>query len=367
MVKRSNSDDESDKDPVTKGKSASRIKRRNKPKDFPKRPLSSYNVFFKETREEILAKNKEGNGDEKVDFQTMAKEIAARWRNLEKKGRDRVERLAQKDMLRYRDEVKSYEDEMVKKNRKQREEAAAEKQNSAKRLAIEKAANVAAQLESLDRVSVGAGLPASVATGSASLAGMGASTPLNAALLMQHSQQGKQELQSLNAALLLQQHAQQGNHDLQTLNAALLMQQQAQQHSQQGINDVQSLNAALLWQQQAQNGGNDLLQQQLLEQLWAVEAREMQLRRIQNLGLLQGDNNLGLSAAIHQLGGFGGAAHLGAQGLQGSGLGGHSLFTGPAASDMGLPNLQNQQELLLRDQALVYALLSRQAEGHSKR
>ena len=34
-------------------------KRRPRPKDYPKRPLSAYNIFFKETREEIIANAKD--------------------------------------------------------------------------------------------------------------------------------------------------------------------------------------------------------------------------------------------------------------------------------------------------------------------
>ena len=78
-------------------------KRRHKPKDFPKRPLSAYNIFFKETREVIIKEAKEGDN---VDFQTMAKEIATRWKALEPKERERVDRLASADMERYREAVK---------------------------------------------------------------------------------------------------------------------------------------------------------------------------------------------------------------------------------------------------------------------
>ena len=110
-----------EKTPAFKAKNpAAKRKRRHKPKDFPKRPLSAYNVFFKETRAEILA-SKQGAKDG-VDFQSMAKEIAARWRKLEPKEKERVEGLAKEDMTRYRDEVKAYEEEMVRRNRKEREE-----------------------------------------------------------------------------------------------------------------------------------------------------------------------------------------------------------------------------------------------------
>lgn len=120
---------------------ASKKKRRHKPKDFPKRPLSAYNIFFKETREKILADN-EGKKD--IAFQTMAKEIAARWKDLDPEERERVGSLAKEDMKRYREEVKSYEEEMVKRSRKEREDA----ENLRRMQAAEKAEEEAAANES---------------------------------------------------------------------------------------------------------------------------------------------------------------------------------------------------------------------------
>lgn len=106
---------------AAKGKStAAKKKRRHKPKDFPKRPLSAYNIFFKETREKILKSNE---GKSEIPFQTMAKEIAARWKDLDPEEKERVDSLAQADMKRYREEVKKYEEEMVKRSRKEREDA----------------------------------------------------------------------------------------------------------------------------------------------------------------------------------------------------------------------------------------------------
>ena len=47
-----------------------RKRRKQKPKDYPKRPLSSYNVFFKETRETILEEQGKTNFQDMVSMST---------------------------------------------------------------------------------------------------------------------------------------------------------------------------------------------------------------------------------------------------------------------------------------------------------
>lgn len=106
----------------------SKKRRKHKPKDFPKRPLSAYNIFFKETREVMLREKQEEVGKDNVDFQSMVREIAQKWKALPLDKRERVDKLAKDDLQRYKDEVKTYEEEMVKRSRKEREEAALRKQ-----------------------------------------------------------------------------------------------------------------------------------------------------------------------------------------------------------------------------------------------
>jgi len=103
-------------------------RRKHKPKDFPKRPLSAYNIFFKETRAVMLREQEELVGKDNVDFQLMVKEIAKKWKALSSTDRKRVEKLAKEDLKRYKDEVRTYEEEMVKRNRREREETALKKQ-----------------------------------------------------------------------------------------------------------------------------------------------------------------------------------------------------------------------------------------------
>jgi hypothetical protein len=99
-------------------------RRKQKPKDFPKRPLSAYNIFFKEARERLVAEKREKEGkDTRSNFQALAKDVASLWKTLSSVGHERVERLAKQDLKRYREEVKLYEETMVKKSRKEREES----------------------------------------------------------------------------------------------------------------------------------------------------------------------------------------------------------------------------------------------------
>jgi hypothetical protein len=298
MGKTEDSSSEEEKPVPVKGpKSTLRKKRRNKPKDYPKRPLSAYNVFFKETREHILADRKakgEVKLDHKLDFQTMAKEIAARWKSLEKGERERVEKLAKKDMLRYREEVKLYEEALVKKNRAEREAAAfhaAKEEEENRAAAAAENARLAAERKEKQEEALRNGAAHAPASG-------------------------------LDALSALAGRFQGGGADESALQEALYLHQQ-----------------------------REMIQRHLLmEELRAAEEREYQLRRLQSLGLLQGDGLQGLQA--HQLQGLfggggggmsphiaallqdhsgrGGAGGLGQGGLGAYGLGGggHSLLSG---------------------------------------
>lgn len=280
------SSDDDDKVLATKGKATMRKKRRNKPKDYPKRPLSAYNVFFKETREEIIATNSSQDGekrDHKLDFQTMAKEIASRWKNLEKNERDRVEKLAKKDMLRYRDEVKVYEEEMVKKNREEREVAAV----NAVKQAEEAAAAATAEQSKFHASKAEVQRGASLGTGSF-MGGTSSSLDALSALAAGRYQAGSDETAALQEALMLHQQRE-------------------------------------MWQRQL-----------FIEELRAAEERELQLRRLQSLGLVQGDFLGGLQA--NQLNALLGGQYQLASMLQdhsGRSGGGNHLAAGGLAAYLG--------------------------------
>jgi hypothetical protein len=73
--------------------------------------LSGYNWFFKEERKKVL----------NLDFQSMGREISARWKNITQSERKRFDDLAEKDAVRYKIEVQFYNEEQVLKARKERE------------------------------------------------------------------------------------------------------------------------------------------------------------------------------------------------------------------------------------------------------
>lgn len=129
-----------------KKKNTTRHPRPKKPKDMPKRPLSAYNIFFKEERESILAsisipsksswknKSNEGMDDKlaiihqktslknggkkphgKIGFENLAKIIGQRWQNLPPSSVQRCKALALEDMKRYKLEMQEYNDRKAKK------------------------------------------------------------------------------------------------------------------------------------------------------------------------------------------------------------------------------------------------------------
>jgi len=104
---------------------------RKKPKDRPKRPLSAYNIFFKEERARILEKipaEEEGEGDEgkdekggegasrkrkkrphgKIGFENLAKVIGQRWQELKPEQVEYYKSKASEDMKRYKEQMETY-------------------------------------------------------------------------------------------------------------------------------------------------------------------------------------------------------------------------------------------------------------------
>jgi hypothetical protein len=76
-----------------------------KPKDAPKRYVSAYNFFVKEERQRVRAKSDGTNG-----FSGLSKIIGQRWNSLTEAQREPYEIMSEKDIGRYREEMKTYED-----------------------------------------------------------------------------------------------------------------------------------------------------------------------------------------------------------------------------------------------------------------
>jgi hypothetical protein len=124
-------------------------RRKKKPKGMPKRPLSAYNFFFQKERVNVLAEaagehpidvdalvasmpeypeedsghnysnnNQEGS-NAPVSFENLGKTIGRRWKSLSQTERRRYELLAQKDAVRYRNEMDAFHEAKRARNERQ--------------------------------------------------------------------------------------------------------------------------------------------------------------------------------------------------------------------------------------------------------
>ena len=84
----------------------SKKKKWKKPKDKPKRPLSAYNIFFRQERGNLLYTDPlDSRKRVKIGFSALAKNIAAKWKQLEPEYRRIYEVQAEIEQLRYKSEV----------------------------------------------------------------------------------------------------------------------------------------------------------------------------------------------------------------------------------------------------------------------
>ena len=104
---------------MTKRKRRKSSEIKKKPRDMPKRPLSSYNIFFREERARVLKergtelRNQQEQKEARAKpdpelFATMGKTIASRWKDLAPEDRVPFENEAKQEMKRYRKEMEEY-------------------------------------------------------------------------------------------------------------------------------------------------------------------------------------------------------------------------------------------------------------------
>ena len=132
-------------------------KRRRKPRDKPKRPLSAYNLYFKDEREKIInetptqthvtvnekttwpGKKRPPHG--KISFEELAKTIGSRWKNLDEERKSHYKEKADEDLERYATQMKLYD----KRNRQQYKDSVSDEEDDTKR------SKVPTKSESTDR------------------------------------------------------------------------------------------------------------------------------------------------------------------------------------------------------------------------
>jgi len=123
------SEEEDRKPPPRRTEEAARAQgpgRRKKPSDMPRRPLSAYNLFFKDERARILAEREasaaarretgEAASKERGFFGTMAKTVAARWKNISPDALARYQALAVEEQKRYSSEMVQYNRRLVEQH-----------------------------------------------------------------------------------------------------------------------------------------------------------------------------------------------------------------------------------------------------------
>lgn len=92
----------------------------------PKRPLSAYNLFFREQRHQLIQNDSENDHDDRkrrrsgISFENLAKEISERWRNIDAKTLQHYDDLALTDKERYQGEMERFKEQQDSEMTKRR-------------------------------------------------------------------------------------------------------------------------------------------------------------------------------------------------------------------------------------------------------
>eukprot|EP00977_Amphora_coffeiformis_P005385 scaffold1147_cov172-Amphora_coffeaeformis.AAC.14 len=99
--------------PSDGGKKRKRV-RSKKPKDMPRRPLSAYNLFFKEQRGRLQGEP-QARKKSKFGFEELGKKIGALWKQLGPQEKQIYQDQAKVEMGRYQKEMEQYQSNLNKK------------------------------------------------------------------------------------------------------------------------------------------------------------------------------------------------------------------------------------------------------------
>mmetsp|Transcript_25148 Transcript_25148/g.38162 ORF Transcript_25148/g.38162 Transcript_25148/m.38162 type:complete len:313 (-) Transcript_25148:136-1074(-) len=80
-----------------------------KPQGMPKRPLSAYNLFFRQEREKLLNANRQSNRIMTgIGFAGLARQIAAKWKTLDSETKSFFQSQAWEEKQRYKKQVETW-------------------------------------------------------------------------------------------------------------------------------------------------------------------------------------------------------------------------------------------------------------------
>mmetsp|Transcript_6120 Transcript_6120/g.9394 ORF Transcript_6120/g.9394 Transcript_6120/m.9394 type:complete len:331 (-) Transcript_6120:62-1054(-) len=92
-----------------------RAKKSLKPKDMPRRPLSAYNIFFKDERFRMINDKQNNPNEKKLGFEMLAKTIGKKWRELPASALKIYKDKADEDTNRYKYEMEIYHQNVARK------------------------------------------------------------------------------------------------------------------------------------------------------------------------------------------------------------------------------------------------------------
>lgn len=93
---------------ATAAKRPNSSSRPKKPPGMPRRPLSAYNLFFRDCKKLLVEQRVRDGQDGRELFRTMAKTIASRWKQISDDDRARYTREAEEDANRYKREMELF-------------------------------------------------------------------------------------------------------------------------------------------------------------------------------------------------------------------------------------------------------------------